>query len=186
MNKQPRLEQDRKKDDRARSCVTWHQRKISKAEARQNQWRQRTDRLASQRRFRNFSNAILCRSSQTDFPVVAAIVIGNKHLGFTLALIQYRPRDRPIHFLLHLTCCKTESDSARHQKRSCVRATATQLVRSYVPFFISYPARMSARVCRGAAGPGPESAQHHATAALSNYQRPPDRFLLRRRTLHCR
>jgi len=32
---------------------------------------------------------------------------------------------------------------------------------------------MSARVCGGAARPGPEPAQYHAAAALSNYQRPP-------------
>src|SRR5207237_6098347 len=78
------------------------------------------------------------------------------------------------------------STEPANQKRSCVHATATQLVRSYAPFFISYPARMSACVCGGAARPGPESAQYHAAAALSNYQRPPDRFLLRGRTLHCR
>src|SRR4029077_8738579 len=71
------------------------------------------------------------------------------------------------------------------QKRGCVRGTATQLVRPYAPLFISYPAWMSARVCGGAARPCPEPAQYHAAAALSNYQRPPDRLLLRRRTLHC-
>src|SRR5207244_7585603 len=73
-----------------------------------------------------------------------------------------------------------------NQKRGCVRARATQLVRSYAPFLISYPTPMSARVYRGAACLGPESAEYHAAVALPNYQRAPDCFLLRGRTLHCR
>ena len=84
----------------------------------------------------------------------------------------------------HAEACPSERWP--NQKRGCVRARATQLGRSYVPFLISYPAPMSARVCRGAARLGPESAEYHAAATVSNYQWPPDRFLLRRRTLHCR
>jgi hypothetical protein len=67
MNKQSTLDQDQK---RRRSRVKLHDlpaKKNLKGGSSANQRRPRTDRLKSQGRFRNFLNAILCRSSQTDF-----------------------------------------------------------------------------------------------------------------------
>jgi hypothetical protein len=69
-------------------------------------------------------------------------------------------------------------------KNGCVVLRATQLVRSYARFLISCSFSISPRIRRGAARISREFAEYDTAAAFSHHQRPANRLLLRRRTLH--